>query len=58
MCKVIEDMRREEREEEREAMVLRLLALGKCTLEEIAAVSRLSLDTVKKLQADQAVPGV
>ena len=54
MCKVIEDMRREERKETRkETMVeiaLRMLEAGKYALEEIANISGLSLEEVKKLQ--------
>lgn len=58
MCKVIEDMRREEREEGlREGMqkgmksaALRMLEAGKYALEEIAEISGLPLDEVKELQ--------
>ncbi len=57
MCKIIKDMRREEREEGiREGVrwaVLRMLEAGKYALEEIADISCLSLDEVKKLQAEQ-----
>jgi len=55
MCKVIEDMRREEREagglEKMRATALRMLKAGKNTLEEIAYFSGLSLGDVKELQA-------
>ncbi len=58
MCKVIEDMRREEREEatrtEKKMTVLRMLEVGKYALEEIANISGLSLDEVKKLDAGQS----
>ena len=69
MCKVIEDMRREEREEGikegiREGIkeglkegaktaALRMLGAGKYALEEIAGISGLSLDEVRKLQMEQ-----
>ena len=57
MCKVIEDMRREEREEGiREGMkaaALRMLEAGKYALEEIASISGLSFDEVKNLEAGQ-----
>lgn len=62
MCKVIEDMRKEEREEGmregmREGMkaaALRMLEAGKYAFEEIAAISGLSLDEVRKLHAEQS----
>ena len=54
MCKVIEDMRKEEREEGRmegmKEVAKRLLAEGTLTLEKIAECAGLSLDEVKKLQ--------
>ena len=54
MCKVIEDMRKEEREEGIKEGIrtaaLRMLAAGKYALEEIATISGLPLDEVKKLQ--------
>lgn len=57
MCTVIEDMRKEEREEGvKEGMktaALRMLQAGKYALEEIAAISGLSLDEVELLQAGQ-----
>lgn len=63
MCKVIEDMRREEREEgikegiktgmktSMKETALRMLEAGKYALEEIAGISGLSLEEVKKLHA-------
>ena len=58
MCKIIEDMRNEERAEGmREGMItaaLRMLEAGKYALEEIVSISGLSLDEVKKLQAGQS----
>lgn len=58
MCKVIEDMRREEREEGmKEGMrttALRMIADGVLALEKIAEYVGLSLDEVKKLQAEQS----
>ena len=57
MCKVIEDMRKEEREEGiKEGMRMtarRMLADGTLALEKIAKYVGLSLDEVKKLQAEQ-----
>ena len=57
MCKVIEDMRKEEREEGiKEGMRMtarRMLADGTLALEKIAKYVGLSLDEVKKLQAGQ-----
>ena len=59
MCKVIEDMVREEREDARmESMktaALRMLADGTLALEKIAEYVGLPLDDVKKLQAEQGV---
>ena len=66
MCKVMEDMRRAEREEGIkegievgikegiQTMVLRMLERGSCALEEIAQLSGLSLEEVKQLQARQS----
>lgn len=57
MCKVIEDMRREEREEGRQETLIqiaqRMLAAGRYALEEIAEISGLSLDEVRQLQGSQ-----
>ena len=50
MCKVMEDMRKEERKESIKEVTLRMLKAGKYALEEIAEISGLSLDEVKKLQ--------
>ena len=59
MCKVIEDMRKEEREEatkaEKQRTVFRMLADGTLALEKIAEYVGLSLDEVKKLQTAQKV---
>ncbi len=49
MCKIMEDMRSESLKE----VALRMLAAGKYALEEIANISGLSLDEVKKLKAEQ-----
>ena len=49
MCKIMEDMRNESLKE----VALRMLAAGKYALEEIANISGLSLDEVKKLEAEQ-----
>ena len=50
ICKVMEDMRKEERKESIKEITLRMLKAGKYALEEIAEISGLSLDEVKKLQ--------
>lgn len=59
MCKVIEEMRREEREEGiKEGMktaALRMLTDGALALEKIAEYVGLPLDEVKKLQAEHGV---
>ena len=59
MCKVMEDMRNESLKEGiKEGMkeaALRMLAAGKYALDEIANISGLSLDEVKKLKADQTI---
>lgn len=51
MCKVMENMRKESLAE----VATRMLKAGKYALEEIAAISGLSLDEVKKLQTGQSV---
>ena len=59
MCKAMEVMRNESwkegktegKREEKNLTVLRMLEIGKYALEEIAAVSGLSLEEIKKLQA-------
>ena len=61
MCKVMEDMRNESlqegikqgREQTIKSMVRRMLETGKYALEDIAEISGLSLDDVKKLQIGQ-----
>ena len=53
MCKVIEDMRKEERRELMVEIALRMLEAGEYALEEIAGISGISLDEVKKLQASR-----
>ena len=53
MCKVIEDMRKEERIEERIEIAKNMLLDGMLSLEKIAEYARLSLDEVRKLQAGQ-----
>lgn len=54
MCKAMEDMRNESlkegMKEEKKLTVLRMLEIGKYSLEEIAGISGLSIDEVKKLQ--------
>ena len=57
MCKAMEDMRKESLEEGRKETMrdtaLRMLNAGKYTLDEISAISGLSLDEVKKLSTDK-----
>lgn len=57
MCKVMEDMikeeRTEERTKERAGVALRMLKAGRYALEEIVSISGLSLGEVKKLQTGQ-----
>lgn len=59
MCKVIEDMRNESLQEGiKEGMktaALRMLEAGKYTIDEIASVSGLSIDEVKKFSANKSV---
>ncbi len=51
MCQIMEDMRNKSLKE----VVLRMLSAGKYALEEIANISGLSLDEVKKLKAERTV---
>jgi hypothetical protein len=51
MCKAMEDMRKDSLKE----VALRMLKAGKYALDEIASISGLSLDEVKKLNADKTV---
>lgn len=57
MCRIMEDMRNESlkegMQEEKKMTVLRMLKAGKYVLEEIASISGLSLDEVKKLKKEQ-----
>ncbi len=57
MCKVIEDMRQEERAEatkaEKNKAALRMITDGALALEKIAEYAGLPLDEVKKLQTEQ-----
>lgn len=54
MCKVIEDMRTQERKETMLAVAKRLLLEGTLTLKKIAKCVGLPLDEVKKLQSEQS----
>lgn len=58
MCKAMEDMRNESLQEGlKKGMMdaaLRMLAAGKYALEEIAAISGLSLEEVKKLSTNKS----
>lgn len=53
MCKAMEDMRNQTLKEGMMEVALRMLKAGKYALDEIAAISGLSLDEVKKLHADK-----
>lgn len=53
MCKAMEDMRNQAALERVKAVVYRMLAAGRYSLEEIADMTELSLDEVKELQAGQ-----
>ena len=54
MCRIIEDMRRKEREEGRQEgrqeIVYRMLETGKYGLEEISSISGLTPDEIKALR--------
>lgn len=58
MCKIIEDMRREERKEAikevAKTVALRMLADGSVPLEKIAEYVDLPLNEIKSLQAEQS----
>ena len=54
MCKAMEDMRKQTLEEGMRAVALRMLELGKNSLDEISIVSGLSLDEVKKLNENKS----
>ena len=54
MCKVIEDMLQENRRETMAKVAHRMLAAGKYSLEEIADLTELSVDEIKKLKAGQS----
>ena len=53
MCKVMEDMRKEERKEERIEFAKNMLFDGILSFEKIAEYVRLPIDEVKKLRAGQ-----
>lgn len=53
MCKAMEDMRNQTLKEGMMEVALRMLRAGKYALDEIASISGLSLDEVKKLNADK-----
>lgn len=53
MCKAMEDMRNQTLKEGMMEVALRMLKAGKYALDEIAAISGLSLDEVRKLNADK-----
>lgn len=53
MCRILEDMRNESRKEGMKEAALRMLSAGKYALEEIVAISGLSLEEVSRLQAER-----
>ena len=53
MCKAMEEMCNQAALEKAKTVVLRMLAAGKYTLEEIAEMTEIPLDDVKKLQAGE-----
>lgn len=53
MCKAMEDMRNQTLKEGMMEVALRMLKAGKYALDEIAVISGLSLDEVKKLKTDK-----
>ena len=55
MCKAMEDMKNQTLKEGMMEVALRMLKAGKYVLDEIAAISGLSLDEVKKFNADKTV---
>lgn len=52
MCKAMEDMRTQERQESMREVAIRMLKAGKYALDEIAIISGLSLDEVQNLKAE------
>ena len=52
MCKVMEDMRNQAQRESLVNAALRLLEMGKNTLDEIAKVCNLSIEEVEELAAN------
>lgn len=54
MCRAMEDMRNQAALERIKAVVCRMLVAGKYSLEEIADMTELSLNEVKKMQAGQS----
>ena len=51
MFKILEDMRNEAVQDKAKKTAVRLIKLGKMTLEEIAEATELSLDIVKELES-------
>lgn len=54
MCKAMEDMRKQTLKEGMTEVALRMLAAGKYALEEIAAISGLSIEEVKTLNENKS----
>lgn len=54
MCRIMEDMRNQTLKEGMKEVAHRMLTAGRYALEEISEISGLSLDEVKKLQAEQS----
>lgn len=55
MSSVVDEIRQEEREIEREQFAVRLLKMGKLSLEEVARAANLTLETVTRLAGQQLV---
>ena len=54
MCRTIEEMLAQERQEEKREVACRMLSAGKYTLDEIANISGLAIDEVKQLQTEES----
>lgn len=54
MCRAIEEMRAQERQEEKREVACRMLSAGKYTLDEIANISGLAIDEIKQLQTEKS----
>ncbi len=52
MCKLLEDRINEGRVQERIIIAARLLQKNKCSIEEIAELAKLPIDTVQQIEAE------